>query len=113
MQTVENYLENMTPPQKAEFERVRSIVKQLVPDAELVISYGMPTFKYQGRPLLHFGVFKDHMSIFPTGDSRVGEISELAAFHTSKGTLQFTEENPIPDAALEKLVAVRLEKVKE
>lgn len=105
MSAIDEYLAaNATPAQKARLERVRDIVKQIVPESEETISYGVPTLKYKKKNLIHFGAFKDHMSIFPASDEMIKEIGELAKFRTSKGTLQFTEDNPIPEPTIKKIV---------
>src|SRR4051812_3318479 len=91
MPTIDEYHDQLNATQKAEFERIREIVKQVVPEAEERMSYGMPTFKYKQRPLLYFGAFKHHMSLFPASGKVIESLGEdLAKFRTSKGTLQFT-----------------------
>jgi uncharacterized protein YdhG (YjbR/CyaY superfamily) len=89
MSAIDEYLEKVSPAQQAEFERVRRIVRQLVPEAEETISYGMPTFKYQGKYLIYFGAFKNHMTIFP-------------------GTIKFTADNPIPESTLREKILDRV-----
>lgn len=112
MTTIEEYLSNLSESQKKEFHRIRKIVKQIVPDAEETISYGMPTFKYNKRPLLYFGAFKNHMSLFPASGSVVSAMGEkLAKFHTSKGTLKFTQDNPISDDLVKEIVQIRLREI--
>lgn len=112
MSVIDTYLQDIPSAQRAALERIRVIVKQMVPDAEEVISYGMPTFKHNGKPLLHIAAFKDHMSIFPTGDPMVDTIGdELKKFRTSKGTLQFTEDAPIPETVIKQIIAVRLSSI--
>jgi uncharacterized protein YdhG (YjbR/CyaY superfamily) len=107
MTEVETYLSNVTATQKAEYQRIRTIVSQVVPEFEEVISYAIPTFIYKSKPLLYFGAFKNHMSIFPT-PSPVEEIRErLKDYKVSKGTIQFTEEMPLPDAVLQDLILLR------
>lgn len=114
MATIEEYLIGITPSQKAEFKQIRRIVHEVVPEAEEVISYGVPTFKYKSRPLLYFGAYKNHMSIYPASDMMIEEIGEsLNAFRTSKGTFQFTSDNRIPDAMLKKIVQYRLGSIKK
>lgn len=108
MNPIDDYLKNVKPSQKAELERVRKIIKQIVPEAEETISYGMPTFKYNKKYLIYFAAFKNHMSIFPASDSMIAEIGELAKFRKSKGTLQFTEANPISDELLKQIVLHQL-----
>lgn len=104
MSTIEDYLDKATPTQKAEFERIRKIVRELAPEAEEVMSYGIPTFKHKRRPLIYFGAFKDHMSIFPASDEMMETIPELSKFRTSKGTLRYTEDNLIPDSLVKKFI---------
>jgi uncharacterized protein YdhG (YjbR/CyaY superfamily) len=108
MTVIDEYFKNVPDSQKAALEHVRSIIKQSAPDAEEVISYGMPAFKQDTKYLIGFGAFKHHLSIFPTSDPMVHSIPELQSFRTSKGTLQFTEIHPIPDAIIKQIVTHRL-----
>ncbi len=109
MSAIDEYLKNATPSQKAMLERFRKIIKQIVPEAEEVISYGIPMFKYNETYLIYFAFFKNHMSIYPASDAMIKAIGpELAKFRTSKGTLQFTEDSPIPEPILSKIILFRL-----
>jgi uncharacterized protein YdhG (YjbR/CyaY superfamily) len=112
MPTVDDYLTTITPTQLAQYRRVRGIVKRLVPDAEETISYGVPTFKYKGTYLLYFGAFAHHMSLYPASASLMEAVPELEKFRVSKGTLRFTEKDPIPDNLIEKMVTHRLGEIK-
>lgn len=109
MSTVAEYLENVTPPQKAEYERIRKIVKQAAPEAEEVISYGIPTFKYKGKYLIYFGAFKNHMSVFPGAPLELKK--KLKGYKLLKGTIQFTEEKPLPGSVIKEIVLSRLENI--
>jgi uncharacterized protein YdhG (YjbR/CyaY superfamily) len=112
MSVIDDYLKDVSPTQKVELEHIRTLIKQMAPEVEEVISYGMPSFKYKKRILLHMAAFKDHMSIFPASDSMIKEVGEgLAKFRTGKGTLQFTESKPIPEAMLRKIIDYRLSSV--
>ncbi len=112
MPTIDEYLKNVTPSQKDKLERVRTIVRQVVPEAEEVISYGIPAFKYNKQYLIYFAAFKNHMSIFPASDEMIEAIGEeLDTFRTSKGTLQFTEDNPIPEPIIKEIVIHRLHSI--
>ncbi len=104
--TVEEYLTRVMPGQQAELERVRRIILAVAPHAEETISYGMPTYKVDGKRLIYFAAFKDHMSLFGT----LGPLEDkLGGYNlTHKGTVQFTEENPIPDELIEEIVRYRL-----
>ncbi|MET1033488.1 MAG: DUF1801 domain-containing protein [Candidatus Saccharimonadales bacterium] len=109
MSVIDEYLQHIAAPQRDALERIRTIVKRLAPDAEEVIGYGMPVFKYNKKYVIGFAAFKNHMSIFP-GSEPIADIkNELKTFHTSKGTIQFTVDNPLPESLIEKIIAHSLQ----
>ena len=112
--TVEEYLRNIKPSQRAEYERFDKIVRSIVPDAEEVMSYGVLTWKYKGKYLLYFGAYDTHMSVYPIGhdiiEAAKDELSDFAltkATLKSKGTVQFSEDNPVPEAIIRTVVETR------
>jgi uncharacterized protein YdhG (YjbR/CyaY superfamily) len=112
MSTVDDYFINARPVEKAEYERLSKLVREVAPDAEETISYGMPTYKVGKNSLVYFGIFKDHMSIFPASGEVLSELGdELAGFKTAKGTLSFTADNPIPDDVLRDMLHIRLAEI--
>lgn len=94
MSVIDDYLRTVPEAQKRELERIRRIVKQVVPEAEEVLSYGMPTFRLEKKYLIHFAAFKKHMSIFP-------------------GTIRFTEDNPPAESVIVDIVLTRLAQISE
>jgi uncharacterized protein YdhG (YjbR/CyaY superfamily) len=108
IKTIDEYLANVDAPKKAALEHIRKLVHQVVPEAEESISYGMPAFKYKGKPLIYFAAFADHLSIFPTSTPIAELKDKLEEFKTGKGTIQFTLEKPVPDALIKELLAVRV-----
>jgi uncharacterized protein YdhG (YjbR/CyaY superfamily) len=112
MAVIDDYLKDVPQQQRAMLEHIRGLVKQLAPTAEEVISYGMPGFKLNGRYMLGFAAFKDHLSLFPTGQPMHLLSQEVQdKFVTSKGTLQFTLENPLPDQAIEQIIQERIKDI--
>jgi uncharacterized protein YdhG (YjbR/CyaY superfamily) len=113
LQDVETYLANVPDPARGMLERIRIIVRRLAPDAREVIAYGIPTFKLHGN-LVHYAAFKNHCSFFP-GSARVNaELKdELARYKVSKGTIQFTADNPLSDDLVERIVLLRLDEDRE
>ncbi|HEU4451007.1 MAG TPA: DUF1801 domain-containing protein [Gaiellaceae bacterium] len=112
MTTFDEYLSALPEPDKAELERVRQFVRRAVPDAEEGVSYGMPAFKYRQRPLLGVRAGKNHLSVFPFSPEAIEAAREaLAGFDLSKGTVRFTPETPVPDAALEIVVRHRVREI--
>lgn len=108
MSKINDYLDHLPPSQKNQLERIRNIVIEFAPEAKESFSYGMPAFKYKNKPLLYYGAFKNHMSVFPTSGPTKQLGSKLSNFLTSKGTLQFTENNPIPESLLKEVLKVRI-----
>jgi uncharacterized protein YdhG (YjbR/CyaY superfamily) len=79
----------------------------MAPRAEEVISYGMPGYKYHGM-LVYFAAFKNHCSFFP-GSSRIIKMyDELKEYKTSKGSIQFTIDKPLPVSLVKKIVKARM-----
>ena len=102
MATVQDYAAALPPGQRAQFERVRRIVRSIVPDAEETISYRIPTFKHRGKYLIYFAAFKNHMSVYPT-------VGATKATEGTKGTFRFTEDDPVPEDVVRAIVSHRLE----
>jgi uncharacterized protein YdhG (YjbR/CyaY superfamily) len=104
---IDTYLEIQPADVSTALNRIRKIVHDTVPEAQECISYGMPSFKYHGS-LVYFAAFKDHCSFFPGGGDIMEMFKEdLKDFKTSKGTIQFTLDKPIPASLLKKIIRVR------
>lgn len=109
MSSIDEYLDkHATAPQRTILEGIRKIANQLVPDGEETISYGIPTIKYKGKYVIYFAAFKDHMSVYPGPRNNEALQKKLEKFKVSKGTLHFTEKNPIPESLIKELVKNRL-----
>ena len=85
---------------------VRELILEIAPDAKECISYGMPTYKV-GKRAFHIAAFAKHCSVFP-GTYVAEFLPLLDGFKTSKGTVQFTPEKPIPEDILRKMITGRL-----
>lgn len=108
MTVIDDYLDKLSTPQKTELDRIRKIVKTIVPDATETISYGMPTLKYEGKYLIYFAAFTNHMSIFPGSALTESLKDKLGKYKLAKGTIQFTADNPIPESIIKEIVTVRM-----
>jgi uncharacterized protein YdhG (YjbR/CyaY superfamily) len=105
--TVDDYLAGLPEDQQAALTRVRKTIKEAAPDATEGMSYGIPGYKFKGRPLIHFGAAKNHCAIY--GAAVVwADKAKLKAYDTSKGTIRFSPENPLPDALVRKFVQTRM-----
>jgi uncharacterized protein YdhG (YjbR/CyaY superfamily) len=106
---VDAYLAEQPLGHRQILQRLREQVRALAPDADETISYGMPTFKLNGKFLISYAGWKNHCSIYPW-DDRVFErhAKLLEGYERTKGSLHFTPERPLPDAALDDLVRSRV-----
>jgi uncharacterized protein YdhG (YjbR/CyaY superfamily) len=108
VKTVEEYLSLFPEHQQKELEKIRKAIRDNAPKAEELISYGMPGYKLNGV-LVYFGGFKNHCSFFPGGNSVIQKFSnELKPYKTSKGTIQFPFNEPIPVSLIKKMVKERV-----
>jgi uncharacterized protein YdhG (YjbR/CyaY superfamily) len=105
--SVAAYLRAVPPAPRAALVRLRKTIKAAAPRATEGISYGMPCFKHHGM-LLCFAAFKDHCSLFMSTYLTKAHKKELASYHTSKGTIRFTADRPLPAALVRKLVKARV-----
>jgi uncharacterized protein YdhG (YjbR/CyaY superfamily) len=106
---IAEYIEKLPVDQRGAFERVCSIVRDAVPDAEEGKSYGMPAFRWEGRPLLGFRAFQRHLSVTAFSAEVIAAVKpELPGFDVSKGMVRFTPEQPIPEDVLREMVRLRL-----
>jgi uncharacterized protein YdhG (YjbR/CyaY superfamily) len=106
---VDRYLEKVTDEHRQLLEQVRKTVLAVAPDAEECISYGLAAFRLNKRPLVAFGGWASHCAFYPMNASLVKTFkAELKDFKTSKGTIRFSKEQPIPAALLKKMVKLRV-----
>lgn len=104
----DSYLSLQPEKVRVVLQKLHKTIKDLVPDADEVISYGMPAFKYHGM-LVGFAAFKNHCSLFPWNGLTVVEFKEeLKTFSVSKGTIRFTVEKPLPVALVKKIIKARI-----
>ena len=105
---VESYLGAVPAEARASLEKLRQTIKSVVPEAVEVISYGIPTFKLDGRMLVSYAAFAEHCSFFPGAGPVDEHEAELKSFQTSKGTVRFTSTRPLSAALVKKLVKTRI-----
>ncbi len=114
MSEVDDYLRGLPDARRAALERVRSIVRESVSKAEEGRSYGMPAFLYRGRPLLAFAATKQHLGLYPCSGWVVDQMrEELSEFSLSSGAIRFTEEHPLPEPAIKRMLTLRRQEIEE
>jgi len=105
---VDDYLARLPEDSRMALEKLRRTIRSVVPDSVEVISYQIPTFKYQGRMLVSYAAFSEHCSFFPGAGPIDAHQNELKSYQTSKGTIRFTPSQPLPKSLIKKLVKTRI-----
>ena len=105
---VDEYLAGVPEPARSALNKIRAAIRCAVPpEATETISYGIPAFKHKGVRVW-FAAFSNHCSLFPTASVVEAFKNELKGFSTSKGTIHFPADKPLPSALVKKLVKARL-----
>jgi len=108
---VDAYLAGVPEPARSTLTKMRAAIRSAVPPgATETISYGMPAFKHKGV-LVWFAAFSKHCSLFPTASVIEAFQNELKGFSTSKGTIHFPTDKPLPTALVKKLVKTRVAQI--
>ncbi len=107
--TIDEYLAPLSVDQRAALQKLRKTIKAVAPEAEECISYGLAAFRLNGRPLVAFGATANHCAFFPMdGTTVAAHKDDLKDYDTSKGTIRFQPDKPLPAALVRKLVKARI-----
>lgn len=106
--TMDEYIAEHPGDVREKLERIREAIRKAAPGAEETISYRMPAFRLHGV-LVYFAAFKKHIGFFPTASGVEEFKSELSAYDTSKGTIRFPLDQPIPYKLIGEIVAFRVQ----
>jgi uncharacterized protein YdhG (YjbR/CyaY superfamily) len=120
MATSKNQFKNMdeyigTFPKEVQniLEKMRQTIIMAAPEAVEAISYQMPTFKINGKNLVHFAAFKNHIGFFPIPSGIEAFKEELSSYKQGKGSVQFPMDKPIPYDLVKKIVKYRVKEIIE
>ena len=106
---VDEYLRGVEEPKRTTLQALRATILEIVPDAEEIISYGLPAFRTDGVTVAGFAAFKDHLSYLPFSGSVLPALSdELEGYKMTKSSLHFSAEQPLPKALVKILIETRL-----
>ena len=107
VKTIDDYLATLSDDKRAALQKLRKDIHAAAPDAEECISYQVPAFRLNGRMLVWFGAGKNHCSFYPGAVVEQFE-DDLAKYETSKGTIRFSPDKPLPATLVRKLVKARI-----
>lgn len=112
-QEIDDYLAKVPEPKRATLQKLRESIRDILPRADEVISYGMPGFRHNGTVIAGFAAFKNHLAYLPHSGSVLAELhDELADYESTEGSLHFPIDKPLPKALVKKLISARLKQVK-
>ncbi|HSP56529.1 MAG TPA: DUF1801 domain-containing protein [Dehalococcoidia bacterium] len=106
--TIDEYLSPLSTEKRAALERLRRAIKSAAPEAEECISYRIPALRLGGRLLVGFGAAANHCAFYPGAHPVNAHKEELKAYDTSKGTIRFRADSPLPASLVRKLVKTRI-----
>jgi uncharacterized protein YdhG (YjbR/CyaY superfamily) len=108
IQTIDEYNAAFPPNIQTILQQLRQTIREAAPNAEETISYQMPAFKFNGRILVYFAAFKNHIGFYPTASAVEAFKEKLAKFETSKGTVRFPLTEPLPLELVKEMVRFRV-----
>jgi uncharacterized protein YdhG (YjbR/CyaY superfamily) len=108
-ESVDEYVAAQPEAARRALQRVRGIIRKALPKADEVISYGIPTYKIDGRTVLHLAGWKRHYSLYPANARLIAAFQdELAPYLVEKSTLRFEISQPVPARLIERIAKFRL-----
>ena len=104
---IDDYLARVSDDKRAALQQLRATIRKTVPRAEECISYQMPAFRVDGKVVMWFGAGAKHCAFYPGAVVQQFR-DELADYETSKGTVRFQPDDPLPAGLVRKLIRARL-----
>ncbi len=108
IKTVDEYIESFPMEIRMILEKMRRTIREAAPQAEETISYHMPAYKLNGKNLVFFAAFKNHIGFYPIPSGIEAFKKELSSYEQGKGSVQFPFDEPIPYDLVKKIVIFRL-----
>lgn len=106
--TVDDYINSFPEGVQKKLHQVRKIIKSAAPDAIEGFSYMMPAYKMNGKPLIYFAGYKNHIGFYATPTGHLAFANELSKYKQGKGSVQFPLDEPIPLALIRQIVKFRV-----
>ena len=109
METVASYFAKFPEASQKRMQQIRALILEKAPEARESISYGMPTYKSNGKPLIYFAAFKNHIGLYATPSGHTHFADALSQYKQGKGSVQFPNEQPLPLDLIAEIIAFRVE----
>ncbi len=106
--SIDEYIAGFPAKTQKMLEELRAIIREAAPDATETISYAMPTFDLNGRHLVHFAGFKNHIGLYPTPSGTEAFKEELKPYKSGKGSVQLPVSEQLPKDLIRRIVKFRV-----
>jgi uncharacterized protein YdhG (YjbR/CyaY superfamily) len=113
METVASYLAKFPEASQKRMQQIRALILEKAPEVKESISYGMPAYKTNGKPLIYFAAFKNHIGLYATPSGHTHFADALSQYKQGKGSVQFPNEQPLPLDLIAEIIAFRVEENKK
>ncbi len=104
---IKDYIADCPKEVQNALKQMQLIIKKAAPGAEETMSYGMPTYKLHGKYLVYFAGWKNHIGFYPIPSAVKAFATEFSKYKSSKGTVQFPLDKPLPKSLISKVVKFR------
>lgn len=111
--SVEEYIADFPAETQEILNQIRAVVKSTGPDLAESISYGMPAYKYKGKPAVYFGGYAKHIGFYATPTGHEAFAKELSKYKQGKGSVQFPINEPMPMKLIEEIVKFRIASIED
>ena len=108
IKTVDEYLANFPENVRSKLKKLRQAIKQAAPEAQEIISYNMPAFKLNKRILVYYAAHTNHIGFYSYPSSIIAFKKELSNYETSKATIKFPLNKPLPLTLIKKIIKFRV-----
>jgi len=111
-QNTDEYIKSFPKEIQVLLKQMRTLIKDNAPDAIESISYGMPAYKTNGKPLVYFAGYKNHIGFYATPTGHKAFAEELSVYKQGKGSVQFPVDQPLPVSLIKRIVLFRVKEDK-
>jgi len=111
--SIEEYILSFPKENRSRMTALRKRIQQCVPTAMESISYGMPAYKYKGKPLVYFACYAHHIGLYATPVSHEAFQSELKKYKQGKGSVQFPHDEELPWDLIKRMIEYRRKVIDE
>ena len=111
--SVGEYIGSFPPEVQKILTQIRGLIKKTAPEAQEAMGYGVASFKLNGKPLIYYAAFKNHIGIYPVPKTEGKLLEEIEKYQTGVGTMRFPLDQPIPFDLIKKVVEYKEKEIKK